>query len=107
MKSALVLALGLFIGSNTFAAVTDGEYTCSSKNDKIQFVFNLKTVTTDGVALPFVEVTKTYFADGNEPTRTYKVKGIATSFIDDQGVESLSLGNMMITLTQGRPSCAK
>ncbi len=105
MKSVLVLALGL-IGSTSFAAVVDGSYHCASPNNTLEITYNIKTLTTGGVKLPYLEVTQTYGADATTPSRTYVLKGIATTSVDDAGQERLFLGNMTISLTNGRPSCS-
>jgi hypothetical protein len=104
MKSALVFVVGLLLSISVFA-VQDGEYRCSSKDKTDQVTYKINTLTVSGLSLTVMEVTRvTTDEDG---TKTYAVKGVANQFTNDKGEEILTLGNHVVELVAGRPSCAE
>jgi hypothetical protein len=90
-------------------AARDGIYTCGSKEDKMQFVYEIKNIDMNGTVLPLLNITKTVFGDSKLGTinKTYTSKGMATHFSSDDGSEYLSLGNTTLEIVNGRPSCVK
>lgn len=104
MKFAIALLAGLTMSASVYA-VQDGVYNCASKDGSLQITYKVTTVVTNGISLPFLEVTKKFEASGATP-KIYTIKGIATEYTTTNGASSLGLGNMSIALTDGRPSCA-
>ncbi|MGZ3726943.1 MAG: hypothetical protein ACXWQQ_14155 [Pseudobdellovibrio sp.] len=106
MKSALVLALAL-IGSTSFASLVSGQYHCATADNSYQITYKITNVTTGGVEIPYVDVTQVYAADGTTPARTFNLKGVANLATDENGQQRLMIGNLNVSLTNGRPSCAQ
>ena len=105
MKSVFALMTGLLISVSTFAAVRDGVYTCTAKDNKTQVTFKIGTMSASGLSVTVMEIT-TVTTD-ETGTKTYVAKGIANQFVNDKGEEFLSLGNHLVDLVAGRPSCAQ
>ena len=104
MKAALVLVTGLFVSLSSFA-VQEGVFHCASKDSSAQITYKISTLSAGAVSVPVLEITSTLVTDG--ASQTFNVKGIATLFTNDKGAETLTLGNHVIELTAGRPSCAQ
>lgn len=108
MKSLLLSALTL--ASVSASAYQDGTYNCGSKANYLEYTYKITTVTSNGVALPHLDITKKYYkkpTDPNSVDKTYFIQGLATVFKTDAGDETLVLGNMTVDTTTGRPSCAQ
>ena len=108
MKSLLAIAFTVIFSSPLFAA-QDGTYTCGSRTDKMQFVYEIKNVDMNGTQLPLLKITKTVFGNPELGTadKTHTLKGMATHFSNDEGVEFIVLGNTTLEIVNGRPSCVK
>jgi hypothetical protein len=104
MKATLALLTSLLISVSTFA-VQDGTYQCATEDNKTVIVYKLATLTTGGLSVPVVEITRTVTTD--EGTKNYTIKGAATLVSNDKGEEKLSIGSYLVELTAGRPSCVK
>lgn len=97
----------LFLSLTSFA-FEDGTYTCGSRTDFFEVTYKVKTLTVDGISLPHLDITKSFYKQPTDPTskdRTFNIKGIATLFINDEGQEGLGLGNVIVDLTAGRIVC--
>ncbi|MBY0554822.1 hypothetical protein K2P97_09850 [bacterium] len=108
MKSLLLSALAL--ASISSAAYQDGTYNCGSKATYLEFTYKISTVTSNGISMPHLDITKKYYkkpSDPNSVDKTYNIQGFATVFKTDAGDETLVLGNLAIDTTTGRPSCAQ
>lgn len=106
MKSLLVAAT-LLLSVSAFS-FQDGTYTCGNRADSFEAVYKITTLTVDGTLLPHFEITKNYFKKPTDPAskdHSFKISGIATIFTNDEGVETLILGNTMVDLVAGRITC--
>lgn len=106
MKSILAAAT-LLLSISAFS-FQDGTYTCGSRADFFEAVYKVTTLNVQGTQLPHFEITKTYFknpTDAASRDHSYKISGIATVFTNNEGVETLVLGNTMVDLTAGRITC--
>jgi hypothetical protein len=52
-----------------------------------------------------MEITRT--TTDEDGKKTYVVKGVANQFTNDKGEEILTLGNHVVELVAGRPSCVQ
>lgn len=108
MKSLLLSVLTL--ASVSASAYQDGVYHCGSKANYLEFTYKISTVTSNGISIPHLDITKKYYkkpTDPNSSDKTYQIQGLATVFKTDAGDETLVLGNITIDTTTGRPSCAQ
>ena len=106
MKSILVAAT-LLLSFSAFS-FQDGTYTCGNRADFFEAVYKVTTLTVEGTQLPHFEITKNYFKSPTNPDskdHSFKISGIATVFTNNEGVETLVLGNIMVDLTAGRITC--
>lgn len=108
MKTLLIAATLLL--SATAFSFQDGTYTCGSRADFFEAIYKVTTLTIEGTQLPHFEITKNYFKKPTDPAskdRSFKISGIATVFTNEDSVETLVLGNIMVDLTAGRITCKK
>ena len=106
MKFMLVAAT-LLLSISAFS-FQDGTYTCGSRADFFEAIYKVTTLTVEGTQLPHFEITKNYFKSPTDPAskdHSFKISGIATVFTNNEGVETLVLGNVMVDLTAGRITC--
>lgn len=106
MKSLLIAATLLL--SVSALAFQEGTYTCGSRADSFEAIYKVTALTIEGTALPHLEITKNYFKSPTDPAskdHSFKISGIATVFTNNEGVETLVLGNTMVDLTAGRITC--
>lgn len=106
MKLAL-FSSALLLSISTFA-FQDGTYKCGSRENFFEATYKVTTLTVNGVKLPHFDITKNYYAnpaDTATKDRTFQISGIATVFNNDEGQETLILGNIMVDLTAGRITC--
>lgn len=104
-----VLAIGLLFSSLSFA-YEDGTYHCGKRENLFESTYTIKTLTVDGISLPHLNITKTYYRNPENPNsqdKTYNIKGVATVFTDENGKETLALGSLTIDLEAGRVNCKK
>lgn len=109
MKLFFALATLLFT-VNATASLKDGNYSCSSPKGQLEVVYKIRSLPLADVELPFLEVTRTFTRDPQDPTSkeiVYVVKGIANYFTDSEGNARLTIGAMNIELKDGRPACVK
>lgn len=86
----------------------DGTYTCGSRVDFFEATYKIKTLNIEGTQLPHFEITKKYYAKPTDPAskdHSFQISGIATVFTNDEGQETLVLGNITVDLTAGRITC--
>lgn len=102
MKSIFSLIALSLIGLSAQAYQT-GTYECG--NDKYNFKYVIKSITSGDVTTPHLDVTKTIKATETTPEKTYRIRGVPTHFTNDEGAEVLVLGNNTLELSNGRPSC--
>lgn len=89
-------------------AFQDGTYTCGSRADFFEVTYKVKSLNVDSTQLPYFEVTMNHFKKPTDPAskdRSYQISGIATVFTNDEGQETLVLGNITVDLTAGRITC--
>ena len=106
MKLSLLLTT-LLLSLSSYA-FQDGTYTCGSREEFIEITYILKSLTVDGTDLPHLNITKNIYKKPTDPTskdRSYQISGIATTFIDNKGQETLVLGNFTLDLTNGKIAC--
>lgn len=106
MKSLLIAAT-LLLSVSAFS-FQDGTYTCGSRADFFEAIYKVTTLTVEGTQLPHFEITKNYYKKPTDPAskdRSFKISGIATVFTNNEGGETLVLGNIMVDLTAGRITC--
>lgn len=108
MKSSLLLSI-LFLSLSSYA-VQDGTYNCGNRADLFEITYKIKTLNVNGIDLPHLDITKNYYKKPTEPNsvdKTYQIKGVATVFTNEEGRETLVLGNIAVDLTAGRITCNK
>lgn len=106
MKLSLLLSV-LFFTLSSYA-IQDGTYTCGSRANFFDITYKVKTLSVEGIDLPHLEITKNYYKKPTDPKsadKTYLIKGIANVFTNEDGVETLVLGNIAVELTAGRITC--
>lgn len=106
MKTAITIA-ALLLTTNVYA-FEEGTYNCGSREKRYEATYTVKTINVDGIKLPHLDVTKTYYKnpeDQNSKDRTYNIQGIANRYTDDTGSEVLVMGNMTLELEAGRINC--
>lgn len=104
MKSVFALVIGLLVSVSSYA-VQDGTYHCATKDNKSQMTFKIGTLTANDLSVTVLEVTRTMTVD--DKTVTNVAKGVASHYVTTDGKEYLTLGNQLIELTAGRPSCVQ
>lgn len=109
MKLFFAAAAFLF-SMSAMASLKDGNYSCSSPKGQLEVTYKIRSLPLADVELPFLEVTRTYLKDTQNPASkevVYVVKGIANYFTDSEGTARLTIGAMNIELKDGRPACVK
>lgn len=104
MKSVFALVVGLLISASSYA-VQDGTYHCTTKDNKSQMTFKIGTLTASDLSVTVLEVTRTTTVD--DKSFTTVAKGVASHYVTTEGKEYLTLGNQLIEITAGRPSCVQ
>lgn len=106
MKLTLILTT-LLLSLSSYA-FQDGTYTCGSRANFFEATYKIKTLSVDGIALPHLDIINNYYKKPTDPDSkesSYQIKGIATVFTNNEGRETLVLGNVTIDLTEGRITC--
>lgn len=100
----------LFFALSATASLKDGNYNCSSPKGQLEVTYKIRSLPLSDVELPFLEVTRTFLKDPQDPASkevVYVVKGIANYFTDSEGTARLTIGALNIELKDGRPACVK
>lgn len=106
MKLSLLLTT-LLLSLSSYA-FQDGTYTCGNRDKFVEITYILKSLTINGTSLPFLNIIKNIYkkpSDPNSKDHSYQISGIATTFIDEKGQETLVLGNFTLDLTDGKITC--
>jgi hypothetical protein len=109
MKSAIAF-LSMALLTLSAQAYKEGTYNCRSTNGQYESVFKITTLNLNGVALPYLEVSRISHKIADEPNSqetAYYIKGIANHFSDGTGSESLAIAAVTVQLEAGRPACVK
>lgn len=91
-------------------AYKEGTYNCRTKDGLYETVFKITTLNLNGVAVPFLDVTRITHKDPNDAhseESVYKIKGVADQFLDNKGNETLAVAAVRVELQAGQPGCVK